>query len=322
MVFKSFFRKQKMEPVPVSTKKPDAPHASAEDISHMFISTLLAKDDDNSIGTSNTVDHELTAKIMEELSNFDSSTIPKLANASLELMDTLMDENVSSAEVVRIIKEDPVLLGNLLKQANSAFYRTNKTEIATLEDAVVMLGNNGVRKLVIDALVTDELRISSIYFRFFGANIWQHSYEVANIAVKYAAMKNINEFRAYLNGLLHDVGKLVIFKLLIEVLEKAAPGSYPSKSFFMNIMDRYGHQFTLMALKEWELNPEWIRPILTYRSHVKLDSMDHYSQSLYIANHCSELSQLNKLKLISDEELSRQLFSLGIQLPLYKELMG
>ena len=321
MIFKSFFRKKKTENSPVDPIQPQAPHATAEDISRMFISTLFEQEEHDDIGSTNTLDEKLASCIMKELSNFDPNTIPKIADASLDLMNTLLDEKVSSSEIVSVVKEDPVMLGKLLKLANSAFYRTSKTEIESIEDAVVMLGNDGIRKLVISTLVVNEFKISSIYFRFFGANIWQHSLEVATMAASYAASKELNEFRAYLNGLLHDIGKLVIFKLLINVLEEEVPGSYPSKAFFMNIIERYSHQFTLMALKEWDINPDWIRPIMTYRSSIKLEKMDLYSQALFISNKCSELTRIRDLKHIDDAELSSQLHRSGIELDVYKELI-
>lgn len=321
MIFKSFFRKKKTESPPVEPIQRQVPHATAEEISRMFISTLFDHDDHDDIGSTNPLNEKLASRIMEELSNFDPNTIPKIADASLDLMNTLLDEKVSSSEVVSVVKEDPVMLGKLLKLANSAFYRTSKSEIESIEDAVVMLGNDGIRKLVISTLVVNEFKINTIYFRFFGANIWQHSHDVAIMAASYATSKGLNEFRAYLNGLLHDVGKLVIFKLLINVLEEEAPGSYPSKAFFMNIIERYSHQFTLMALKEWDINPDWIRPIMTYRSNIQLENMDPYSQALYISNQCSELSRIRDLKHIDDAELSSQLHRSGIEFEVYKELI-
>ncbi|WP_415902574.1 HDOD domain-containing protein [Neptuniibacter sp. QD29_5] len=325
MIFKSLFKKKEANSPQVSEAKRRAPQATAEEISQLFISTLLeqnVQNEHNSIGNTNELDDKLVAKVMAELTNFNPDTIPKIANASLELMEALIDENVCSSKIVATVKEDPVLLGKLLHLANSAFYRCSKTEIESIDDAVIMMGNDEIRKLVISTLMVDNLKINSVYFRFFGANIWQHSHDVATMAALYASSKGMNEFQAYLNGLLHDVGKLVIFKLLIDVLETEAPGTYPSKSFFIDIMDRYSHKFTLMALKEWALNPDWIRPILTYQSKVKLESMDLNSQALYISNYCSELTRLRQSKLIDDEELSRQLYSKGIELDIYKELIN
>jgi hypothetical protein len=140
------------------------------------------------------------------------------------------------------------------------------------------------------------------------------------MAASYAALQGLNEFRAYLNGLIHDVGKLIIFKLLITQLEQSPPDAYPSKAFFSNIIDRYSHQLTLAALKTWELDPAWIKPILTYRSNLPPDKMDIESRALYISNHCSELHRLRHLKLINDEELSRQLYSKGIESSTYASL--
>lgn len=319
MIFRKLFAKNNTTPQEPATP-PKAPYSSAEEVSRLFVSTLLDKDDHNSIGNSNEVDQALIKAVMAEIDNFDSSSIPRIADASMALLEKLLDETVSSAEVVAVIKEDPALLGKLLQMANSPFYRSRHIDIESVEDAVVVLGNDGVRKLVITTLMSNQLKISTVYFKYFGANIWQHSHEVATMAASYAALQGINEFRAYLNGLIHDVGKLIIFKLLIKVLEQSPPDAYPSKSFFSNIIDRYSHQLTLCALKAWELDPAWVKPILTYRSNVPADKMDIDSRALYISNHCSELHRLNHLKLLDDEELSRQLYSKGVESSTYTTL--
>jgi len=321
VIFKSLFSKKKNITNQPPLPKPKAPHSTPEEISQLFTSTLLTDNYQGISELSNDIDQKLLQVVMSELRDFDTSTIPKIAEASIKLMDKLLDPEICSSEVVAVIKEDPALLGKLMQTANSAFHRKSPTEIKTLDDAVVLIGNDEIRKLVIGALVSGQLKISSVYFKFFGANIWTHSYEVATMASHYAKNSGINEFRAYLNGLIHDVGKLIIFRLLVKVLEQSPPGAYPSQACFSFIIDRYGHQLTLTALKEWSLDPEWIKPILTYRSNIPSDKMDIDSRALFISNHCSELRRLHQLKLIDDEELSRLLFSKGIEQATYAGLI-
>ncbi|MGH1432508.1 MAG: HDOD domain-containing protein [Neptuniibacter sp.] len=219
--FKKLFRKKSQVEATRSVSKPKAPYATPEEISRLFISTIL--DEKQYDRFSNEIDEQLNASVTYELNNFDVDSIPKLADTSIKLMEKLISPNVPSSEIVNNICQDPVLMGKLLQLANSPFYRISPNEIESLEDAVVLLGNDGIRKMVISSLLSSELKISSAYFKFFGANIWRHSHEVAELSAIYASRNGANEFKAYLNGLLHDVGKLIIFKLLINVLEKSPP---------------------------------------------------------------------------------------------------
>lgn len=93
-------------------------------LSQMFVTSLLGEDSHNQIGSSNDLDQALLLKIRQELKQPDVEKIPKLAQASLNLMNTLMDQDVDAGELVRLVEEDPVLLGKVLNLANSAFYKT------------------------------------------------------------------------------------------------------------------------------------------------------------------------------------------------------
>lgn len=314
---------QKLVPTkktPPRVNKEPVPKTSPNELSLVFVTSLLGESQHDDIGRSNDLDSELLLKIKSELATPNMAAIPKLAQASVNLMKMLMDENVATDELVRVVEEDPALLGKVLELANSAFYKTSKADITSLNQALVMLGNDGLRKLVISTLMADKLKISSAYFKFFGANIWKHSHEVAIMGAAYSSAQGVNEFRAYLNGLIHDIGKIVIFKLLIEVLKDKDPDKYPTATFFAKLIDTYGHKLTLTILQEWALSPEWIKPILTYQSKISPEKMDIDSRGLYLANHISEYHFLKAKGLISDLDLDQALLNKGIDKDLYIEL--
>ena len=324
LVFKKLFGNSKKAVIskPAIRKPIEAPSATPEEISRLFISTLLNEDSRQNACYSNELDQKLTQEVLVELAQFNIDSIPKIAQSSVSLMERLIDPAVSSNDIVSIIKEDPVLLGKLLQSANSAFYKNSENEIKSIEDAIVRIGNDGVRKLVINSLLANQLKISTIYFEYFGFNIWQHSIEVATMAAKYAREQGENEFKAYLNGLIHDVGKLMIFRLLIKVLDQEPPDTYPSKHFFAKIIDRHSHQLTLAAINEWGLPLEWIKPTLMYRSNLPLEEMDTDGKALFISNHCSEFYRLTQLELIDDKELSALLNDRAIEFSLYQGLVS
>ena len=72
---------------------------------------------------------------LETVINF----IPPIPVVIVELLKALNDENANMNDIARIIAKDPPMSMNVLKVANSAFYRlTNK--VATVDHAVRMLG--------------------------------------------------------------------------------------------------------------------------------------------------------------------------------------
>ena len=73
--------------------------------------------------------------------------VPRVPELIPKLLRGLMDENLSTAELSRELSADPVLVAEVIRESNSAYYKP-LTPIKTLEAAVMMLGLNGVRMLL------------------------------------------------------------------------------------------------------------------------------------------------------------------------------
>ncbi len=329
-ILKGFSGKSNQKPAipnqaqrPLEIKKPQlqvVQSGSPTNISRLFISSILGDSQFAQSRQSNSIDQTLLSWVRQELANPEIDNIPKLAQASMNLMQVLINDHASADELVKLVEQDPILLGKVLDLANSAFYKTSTADIDNLSHALVLLGNKGLKKLIMGTLVTEKLKISSIYFKVFGANIWKHSHDVAVMAAEYSKKEGANEFRAYFNGLLHDIGKLVIFKLLIQALQEEAPDTYPTPAFFTKVIEHYGTKLTLTVLREWSLQPDWIKPIMTYQSRIPVENMDIDTRALYTANWCSELHFLSQKEELSDEQLEQLLINKGIDLEIYTYL--
>ena len=75
--------------------------------------------------------------------------LPTLSPIALMLMHSLNEEEPDVHRISSIISEDPPTTGMILKLANSAMYGARRT-ISSVQDAVVRLGFDEIRKLVID----------------------------------------------------------------------------------------------------------------------------------------------------------------------------
>jgi hypothetical protein len=62
-------------------------------------------------------------------------------------------------ELVDIIMQDPVLAGDVLKLANSAYYRTPGSTVETLGQAVTRLGTDGLRTVVSTSILQPVFRV-------------------------------------------------------------------------------------------------------------------------------------------------------------------
>jgi putative nucleotidyltransferase with HDIG domain len=98
-----------------------------------------------------------------------------------------------------------------LRLANSAFYGLQR-HVESLEDAVAVLGVQSVRTLACVAAVTGTYywRIQRPEDRWTFESFWRHSMAVALGARAVARQSGLSEGHAFVAGLLHDIGWLVL----------------------------------------------------------------------------------------------------------------
>ncbi len=110
----------------------------------------------------------------------------------------------------RLLGSDTDLCARLLKLANSAFY-SFPAEVETIDRAVGMVGLRQIRELV---LVTTTMNtFSKIKFEVVNmTSFWEHSVAVGVLArsiARYAGLPQTERY--YVAGLLHDIGRLVMY---------------------------------------------------------------------------------------------------------------
>jgi putative nucleotidyltransferase with HDIG domain len=131
------------------------------------------------------------------------STIPDVVTKLRRMMDS---PQMSAATVGDEISKDQVLAAKVLRLVNSGFYGF-RTPITTITQAMVLLGFDVVKTLVLSASVLDILELMNRHL----AGLWEHSLATARIANALGERLNLpNPEEIAVSGLLHDLGKIVI----------------------------------------------------------------------------------------------------------------
>ncbi|MDO9047368.1 MAG: HDOD domain-containing protein [Methylobacter sp.] len=128
------------------------------------------------------------------------------------LMEALQQINGKQdlTTLVDKISQDPSMAVQILRIANSSFYGMSR-EIGSLREAVVLLGFNRIRDLLISICFSKMLpeRHKDFNYRQF----WHHSMAVAECTRQLAGLSGNSPDFAFTAGLLHDIGDLVIVML-------------------------------------------------------------------------------------------------------------
>ena len=136
--------------------------------------------------------------------------LPTLPNVVRRLIELTGNTDSDIKEVLDLIKTDVALTAQLLKVCNSPFYGLSN-QVATIREAVVMLGFKTISRIVISLGPAAYFKSDLSVYGVSGDDLWRHSVCTAFccelLAQKYHPEK---DQLAYTAGLLHDVGKLVL----------------------------------------------------------------------------------------------------------------
>ena len=134
-----------------------------------------------------------------------------------QITKVINNPDTSAYEIGGIIAEDPALTAKVLKLTNSSFYGIPRT-ITNVKQAIVILGLEAVKSLVISASVFDAFSKNKSLDSDYLENFWRHSLSVAfmaKITARFINASNLQEAEiAFSGGLLHDIGKLIIISHL------------------------------------------------------------------------------------------------------------
>lgn len=132
--------------------------------------------------------------------------LPPMPSMFAALQCALTDPNVDSNKVAAIVQKDPAISAKVLQVCNSAFFRLPR-RVASIQQGVSYLGLSTVRSMVLSAELFRPGKALSSALDL--EQMQRHSLSVAAIARSLAADNPWAE-DAFLAGLLHDVGFLIL----------------------------------------------------------------------------------------------------------------
>lgn len=142
----------------------------------------------------------------------DDCELPVLPEVAAQLLKLTGDVDCEVADIVALIKRDQSLTSHLLRIANSVRYSTGVT-VSSIQQAVARLGLLCVREIVV--LISCQCKIFDVPdFEVQVRHSFRRSLATAAFAQEIARVRRMNVEEAFLSGLLHDVGRPILFQAL------------------------------------------------------------------------------------------------------------
>lgn len=246
-----------------------------------------------------------------------SKQIPPLPTVLLELINILKDDNAQFMDIAQVIEKDPSLAIEVLKVANSALYYSGDGDITSLQKAVSLIGVSGIASISSTILLGKIRPAAPIYYKMFGRQIWLHSMQCAFLCRELARSEQQDDFDAYFLGLIHDVGKIIIFNCLCDALRTELPDCSPGTRPYKQLMSEMSADISFFIAQEWGL-PKIYCDALQAHHNVHLSPL---ATLLYKSNLLSETYLLVNKKGLDENIMEKLLKKLSIDKNIWLNFM-
>jgi HD-like signal output (HDOD) protein len=283
-----------------------------------FYTTILGDIDDHKPFT---VPQKLVQSVVEKtLSDKEPrvKAVPRLPSVIPKLLQSLRDPDSSGIDYIKIINKDPAMSTTVLKMANSVYFNPTDKRVTSIEMAVVKLGVEGLRSAMSAAVLQPVIRCRSHHYTDFGHKIWFHSLCCAVACEAIAKRRGLEPYKAYLLGLVHDIGKITIFSSLSNQFTQNVEADEPGYAAFAPLMQSFSEELSHTVARDWQLPDEICSALEQQIDLAPCTKVGPYAHLLYQANLACEIyaiasednSQMDAAKqALEDMSLPPELFS-------------
>lgn len=206
--------------------------------------------------------------------------IPKVVQA---LIVSFGETDVDIDQVSRTLASDQVLTAKVLRLANSARYGGQR-KIGSVQEAVVVLGFNALRTLVLASGLTGAFKAPE---NFDLRQFWRNSFAVAALCKWLARPARLDPELAFTCGMMHNLGALLIHLLAPDQAARLEASGERDEDLSELQQQALGYDFTEAgaALAErWQF-PQAIADAIRYQlCPLQQPAPAPYASLLYLAN--------------------------------------
>lgn len=214
--------------------------------------------------------------------------LPPLPTSALQIMELIKDPATSVKDLEIIIRRDPALTAGILRQANSAYYGYAR-RIASLREAIVLLGFQATEGLAMSAAISPILKTPLMGYGIEQEGLWKHSLLTAMAAKRVCQYRKLPYGEvAFIAGLLHDIGKLIISIYLQEIGHYLFKKVTDTQLSYVELEEKvigYDHARVggFMA-RAWNLPEELVAAISFHHSLSNAQNHEELSSVIHVAN--------------------------------------
>lgn len=195
--------------------------------------------------------------------------LPSFPSTHIEILKLAKSDEASSEDIAEKIKLDPSLLATVFKLVNSSYYGFTK-KVDALKLAVTLLGVEEIANLVMAAQIFEKLGRYTGGAGFDLKAFWRHAVGTAFISRALAKKLQAETESAFLAGMLHDLGKVVLDRCFPEyyqqVIEQVRSENIPIVQAESDILGLTHADVGGQLATEWKFSAKYLNVILYHHA--------------------------------------------------------
>ena len=187
----------------------------------------------------------------------DTDLIPTLPEVTVKVIAFLNEGDTQPEDLENLLIYDQALVARVLAMVNSPFFGLCR-EISRIKDAIMVLGYQNLRSLVIATSSVKHMRQDFSCYGYEPKGLWKHSVSIAEATKSLASDLGEAEpmcEEMFIAALLHDIGKMVMGNYLTSCPKDSLDGFASIEDAERELLGiNHGEAGTLVAAK-WNLSP-------------------------------------------------------------------
>jgi HD-like signal output (HDOD) protein len=197
------------------------------------------------------IDHFVASKTVK---------LPAFNATALRIQKEVAKEEPDSRLIEKLIVSDQSLTGEVLRVSNSSFFK-GLTQVATVRDAIIRMGNIEVSNIVSMVALQHNFTSKNQTIHKIMGKLWRHSVGCA-IGANWLARQTGFQALAhetFIAGLLHDVGKLYVLKVVDDMKASGEIENLPSDKVIDELMQQLHTDQGYAIMTNWNLPEKYCR---------------------------------------------------------------
>jgi len=230
---------------------------------------------------------DLKSQIIQDIKD-----LPPMPQVVIKIQHLISNLNSDTKQLAEVIESDQSIAAKVLKMANSAFYGMSG-KISSIHQASLLLGYRTLGEIVTMAGASRLLSGKMPGYGYDPQELWKHSLSVAFSSKLIAEMKRSSLiYEAHTAGLIHDVGKIVLDRYILENKRDIADYMSREEKTFLDA-ERYFFGFDHAGIaseicRSWHI-PETITLAIRCHHQPSTSNGDELSYVLHLADYVATM---------------------------------